>query len=150
MKKRAPTISRSRNRTMSRSENRGASAFRRRGVTPKSSRRISRRTRGGASTRARAGQRRHSGKLTTDHEQIRRWVEERGGLPATVKRTIRDRQQAGILRIDFPGFSGAQTLVPISWDEWFDMFEQRRLAFLYQDRSASGKPSRFNKLVCRQ
>ncbi len=99
--------------------------------------------------RARTGLRGQSAKLTTDHEQIRRWVEERGGHPATVKRTGRGRQQAGIIRIDFPGFSGVQSLKPIDWDEWFQMFEERQLAFLYQDRTAAGKQSRFNKLVSR-
>ncbi len=88
--------------------------------------------------------------MTTDHEEIRRWVEERGGHPATVSRTARGRQEAGILRIDFPGFRGQRSLKPISWDEWFQMFEERRLGFLHQNRTASGKPSRFNKLVCRE
>ncbi len=88
--------------------------------------------------------------MTTDHEQIRRWVEARGGHPATVKRTVRDHQAAGIIRIDFPGYSGAQTLEPITWDEWFDMFENRQLGFLYQDKTANGKQSRFNKLVARK
>ncbi len=77
-------------------------------------------------------------------------MEERGGHPATVTRTVHGKQPAGIIRIDFPGFSGAKTLKPISWDEWFEMFEERKLAFLKQDRTATGKPSRFNKLVCRK
>jgi hypothetical protein len=77
-------------------------------------------------------------------------VESRGGQPATVKRTVKGKQGAGVLRIDFPGFSGAQSLKPVSWDKWFEIFEERRLAFLYQDRTASGKPSRFNKLVGRK
>ncbi len=88
--------------------------------------------------------------MTTDHEEIRKWVEERGGHPATVKRTARGKQQAGIIRIDFPGFSGAESLKPITWDEWFDMFEERRLAFLHQKKTGSGKQSRFNKLVSRE
>ena len=28
-----------------------------------------------------------SSKIATDHEEIRKWAEERGGVPATVKRT---------------------------------------------------------------
>ncbi len=88
--------------------------------------------------------------LTTDHEEIRRWVEERGGHPATVKRTVKGKQPAGMLRIDFPGYSGAQSLKAISWDEWFQVFDERRLGFLRQDRTATGKVSRFNKLVCRK
>ena len=88
--------------------------------------------------------------MTTDHETIREWAEARDGHPATVKGALRRGQEAGILRIDFPGFSGARSLKSISWDEWFDVFEQRQLAFLYQECTATGKPSRFNKLVARE
>ena len=41
-------------------------------------------------------------KTTTDHDEIRRWVEERGGRPARVTDTGSDGDP-GILRIDFPG-----------------------------------------------
>ncbi len=85
-----------------------------------------------------------SAKATTDHDEIRRWVEERGGFPAHVKRTG-DESNPGVLRIDFPGYSGADTLERISWDEWFDWFDRDKLAFLYQ----SVKNSRFSKLVRR-
>jgi hypothetical protein len=51
------------------------------------------------------------------------------------------------LRIDFPGFKGEGTLQPISWDEWFRKFQERDLAFLYQSKTAAGKPSRFFKLI---
>jgi hypothetical protein len=37
---------------------------------------------------------------TTDHNTIRKWAEDRGGVPATVKATEEDGH-AGILRIDF-------------------------------------------------
>ena len=83
-------------------------------------------------------------KRTIDHDEIRRWVESRGGYPAHVKRTARDGDP-GVLRIDFPGFSGEETLEPIDWDTWFRKFEERQLAFLYQDEPES----RFNKLVHR-
>jgi len=85
---------------------------------------------------------------TTDHETIRTWVEERGGSPARVKRTGR-AGDPGILRIDFPGFSGQQSLEPISWDQFFAAFDRNQLAFIYQDRTRGGQPSRFNKLVAR-
>jgi len=85
-------------------------------------------------------------KATTDHETIRKWVEERGGCPARVKGTGRDGDP-GILRIDFPGFSGKQSLEGIAWDEFFAWFDNNGLAFIYQDRTRGGQPSRFNKLV---
>src|SRR3569833_2785922 len=41
--------------------------------------------------------------VTTDHNKIRHWVEERGGCPAAVKATER-KNDVGILRIDFPNY----------------------------------------------
>jgi hypothetical protein len=84
-------------------------------------------------------------KTTTDHKEIRKWVEAHGGRPAHVKQTGRGRDP-GILRVDFPGFSGEDTLEPMSWKEWFDAFEKHDLAFLYQDSPRS----RFSKLVDRE
>jgi hypothetical protein len=37
----------------------------------------------------------------------------------------------------------------VSWDRFFAEFEDRKLAFMYQERSASGKPSAFYRLVRR-
>jgi hypothetical protein len=90
-----------------------------------------------------------SSKVTTDHDEIKAWVEERGGFPATVKRTAADGD-LGILRIDFPGFSGEDSLERVDWGEWFEAFEQNELAFLHQDRTEAGEPSRFNKLISRE
>ncbi len=88
-------------------------------------------------------------KRTTDHNEIRRWVEERGGKPATVKRTG-GKDEAGILRINFPGYSGEESLEEISWDEFFRKFDEKKLAFLYQDKTSEGKESRFFKFVSRE
>ena len=85
---------------------------------------------------------------TTDHDEIRRWVEEHDGTPATVRGT-EDGDAAGVLRIDFPGGAGEDQLEHISWDEWFEKFDGEKLAFLYQERKASGEDSTFFKLVSR-
>ena len=87
-------------------------------------------------------------KVTTDHGEIRRWVEERSGHPACVKGT--GEGEPGVLRIDYPSFTGDQTLQRISWDEWFDKFDGSNLAFLYQEETADGGKSRFSKLVARE
>jgi hypothetical protein len=87
-------------------------------------------------------------KTTTDPAKIKRWVEERGGHPATVKST-KEADEPGLLRIDFPGYSGQQSLTRISWDEFFQKFEEKQLAFLYQDETKDGAQSRFCKLVSR-
>ena len=85
---------------------------------------------------------------TTDHNKIQKWVDERGGHPARVKGT-ESKNSPGLLRIDYPGFSGEESLEPISWEEFFDGFEKNGLAFLYQDKTADGKISRFSKLIDR-
>jgi hypothetical protein len=90
-----------------------------------------------------------SARPTTDHEEIRKWAEARGGKPACVKRTG-GKGDPGILRIDFPGYSGEETLEHISWDEWFEAFEANGLALIKQDRTGDGAVSRFNKLVSRE
>jgi hypothetical protein len=83
-------------------------------------------------------------KVTVDHEEIRKWVEERGGNPACVKGTG-GSNDPGLLRIDYPGFSGEETLQAIEWDEFFQGFDGNNLAFLYQPEG----DSRFSKLVNR-
>ncbi len=87
-------------------------------------------------------------KTTTDHKIIQRWVEERDGKPTSVKGTERDGE-AGLLRIDFPGYSGGDRLEEISWDEFFKKFDEKNLAFLYQEHTSSGEESRFFKLIGR-
>lgn len=86
--------------------------------------------------------------VTIDHEFIRKWAEERGARPAAVERTASDGD-IGIIRLDFPGYSGSDSLVEISWDEFFEKFEEKELALVYQDKTADGQKSNFNKLVSR-
>jgi len=87
-------------------------------------------------------------KTTTDHDEIRKWVEDHDGTPASVRGT-ENGGSAGVLRIDFPGGAGDDRLEPISWDEWFEKFDEEGLAFLYQERKVSGEDSTFFKLVSR-
>lgn len=84
---------------------------------------------------------------TVDHDRIRDWVEARHGHPARVKDTG-DGDDVGLLRIDFPGYSGEESLEEISWSEFFSKFEAKNLAFLYQN-SIDDDTSRFFKLVDR-
>lgn len=87
-------------------------------------------------------------KTTTNHDEIRRWVEERGGHPARVKETER-KGSPGLLRIDYPGYSGGESLEAISWDEFFVGFDKNNLVFLYQETLKDGSKSRFSKLIDR-
>lgn len=90
-----------------------------------------------------------SAKSTTDYAFIKKWAGERGGRPASVKRTGNDGDP-GIIRIDFPGYEGEDSLEEISWDQWFEQFESRGLALLYREERDGGEKDRFNKLVSRE
>jgi hypothetical protein len=83
---------------------------------------------------------------TTDHETIRRWAEERGGRPATVKAT-ESGGEPGVLRFDFGDQD--EGLEPISWEEFFQKFDEQGLAMVYQDETKDGQKSRFYKFVKR-
>lgn len=89
-------------------------------------------------------------KTTTNHGQIRRWAEARHGQPARVKGTGRRGGDPGMIRLDFPGYSGRGKLEPISWDQWFKSFDDNDLALVYQEKTAGGQRSNFNKLVGRE
>jgi hypothetical protein len=80
-----------------------------------------------------------------DQESIRSWAEDRGAVPASVKGTG-GGDDPGIIRLDFEGYSGEESLEPISWDDWFRKFETSRLALVVDDR---GSAPNFNKLVSR-
>ena len=89
----------------------------------------------------------HGSHTSIDHEEIRKWAEERGGEPACVRGTG-DKKDAGVIRIDFP--TGPEpSLQQITWDEWFEKFDHNKLALVYQEHTAAGEVSRFNKIVSR-
>lgn len=89
----------------------------------------------------------HEAQKTTDHKTIQKWVESRGGHPATVKGTPRNDENAGLRRIDYPGYSGEESLEQISWDDFFQKFDESNLALLYQEKTENGGTSRFSKFV---
>jgi hypothetical protein len=84
-----------------------------------------------------------SSNTTTDHDEIRKWAEARDGHPAM----IRTKGKGGVLRIDFG--EKEDDFEEVSWDEFFDVFDQNKLAFLYQDKTQDGGTSRFNKFIDR-
>ena len=87
----------------------------------------------------------HSSRQTTDHDEIRRWAEERGGHPASVRGTEARGEEAGLLRIKFRD----EDLEEIGWDEFFEKFDEEKLCFLYQDETSEGGKSRFFKFTQR-
>jgi len=90
-----------------------------------------------------------SAQPVTDHRRIREWAEARKAKPACVRGTG-GKNDSGMIRLDFPGFTGSETLQSISWDEWFRAFEENNLALLIQEETADGTQSNFNKLVSRE
>lgn len=84
-------------------------------------------------------------KKTTNRQEIKQWVEKRGGKPAKVKGTG-NKSDPGMLRISF---KKSGPLQEIGWDEFFEKFDESKLAFLCQEKTPLGKPSRFFKFVRR-
>ncbi|HEY8550267.1 MAG TPA: hypothetical protein VIL35_09950 [Vicinamibacterales bacterium] len=76
---------------------------------------------------------------TRDREAIRRWAERWNAEPATGT-AGRDINDGGAeIRFRFPGVSGLQAL---SWDEWFEVFDAKRLVFVYAEDVSGGPPLR--------
>jgi hypothetical protein len=91
----------------------------------------------------------HESKKTTDHDTIRRWVEARGGRPAAVAET-HEGDEVGVIRIAFaPAGDETEGLEEITWEEFFEKFEEKNLAFLHQEQTKDGGTSRFFKFVTR-
>jgi hypothetical protein len=101
-----------------------------------------------SSSKGRSSSSKSKAHTTTDHDEIRRWAEERGGKPSCVIGTG-GGDDPGLLRIDFPDYSGEGSLEPITWGEFFQKFDENNLALLYEEKTKDGQPSNFNKLVKR-
>ena len=84
---------------------------------------------------------------TTDHDKIKSWVEARDGHPATVSST-KSGEEPGMIKIEFPK-GDSDSLEKISWEDFFEKFEDSKLSFLYQEETSDGEKSRFCKLVNR-
>jgi hypothetical protein len=82
---------------------------------------------------------------TRDHDRIKEWAEARGAIPSTVPGTEHG-DHLGVLRLDFPGYGG-ERLAEVSWDEWFNTFDQRDLEFIFQEHTRDGSQSNFFKVI---
>lgn len=82
---------------------------------------------------------------TRSREVIQAWAEERGGRPATVSERQGDRPR--VLRFDFSDDDDENSrLEHIEWEDWFGVFEERQLVFIYQEHKADGAQSNFFRL----
>lgn len=91
----------------------------------------------------------NSSEKTHDHKEIKKWAEARNGIPAKIKGTGKDKGD-GVLRIHFPNHSDSDNFEEISWDDFFEEFDDSKLDFLYQDKKADGETSTFHKFVSRE
>ena len=79
-------------------------------------------------------------RLTADHAEIRRWVEEHGGRPGLVAgKDGRER-----LAVAFAADDGRD----VSWEEFFERFDRESLAFAYNP-DTNGETTETAKLVSR-
>ena len=87
-------------------------------------------------------------KTTTDHDEIKKWAESRGAKPAEVASTHKGNEP-GIIRLEFPKapHHNDSALSEISWEDFFKKFDDSDLEFVYQEKTADGEKSNFNKLV---
>ena len=89
-----------------------------------------------------------SATMTTNHDEIRKWVENRGGHPAVVADTENKGRGGGLLRIDYdePGGNDDDRLHRITWNAFFEIFDENDIAFLYDPDGES----RFSKFVAKE
>ncbi len=85
---------------------------------------------------------------TRSPEVIRDWSERRKATPVAATRGPEGKPRT--LRLDF-GDTGVRDgrgrlRESISWDDWLRVFQDRKLVFLYQERSRDGSDSSFFRL----
>ncbi|MBB6681500.1 hypothetical protein H4O20_08595 [Aequorivita sp. 609] len=84
-------------------------------------------------------------KTTDNHTTIRNWVEEREGVPAMTE-GIANKSMAGqMLRINF--HENKEFLNKISWDVFFEIFDENNFQLLYDERIIDGKKSNYYQFV---
>ena len=68
---------------------------------------------------------------TVKHDRITAWVARRHGVPARVRSTT------DAIRIKIG--NDDPRCEPISWEQWFEIFDGNNLAFVYEDPGYSSK-----------
>jgi hypothetical protein len=73
-----------------------------------------------------------AGGFTTDHEQIRCWIQHHHGAPARIPGPAASAGGGAItLRVDFLGRRPGPDLEHISWYQWFTAFDDAHLVFRF-------------------
>ena len=87
-------------------------------------------------------------KTTDNHITIKKWVEDRNGKPSLMDGIVPEKGGDEMLRIDFMDGSDGP-LHHISWDKFFEIFENTNLLFLYQEGIKVGEKSKSYKFIDR-
>lgn len=93
-------------------------------------------------------------KSTTDHAEIQKWAAKYDGKPQLIDDMDAKGDQIG-LRIDFPGrkddpLFGKDKIRDISWEEFFEKFEELELGFIYDDIENLKDPGSVSRFVKRE
>jgi hypothetical protein len=86
-------------------------------------------------------------KTTTDHNEIRRWAEDRGGRPVRVHGVFGKTGDATDLRIDFLFDKYDDDVEQISWEDFFAQLDREQMVLVYQTETEGGSTSRFARIV---
>ena len=85
---------------------------------------------------------------TTNHNEIQQWAEEKEGIPATLKNQDEEASNL-IIRILFSDDKNVDQAREIPWDQFFKLFEEHKLAFVYKHENFGGALSNFHRFVFR-
>lgn len=88
-------------------------------------------------------------RVTTNHNEIRKWIIDHGGVPACTEGREPPRENVGVLRVLFEGQQVSEKLVRMEWDEFFTKFDQAHLAFFYEEDIPDGKKNNYYKFISR-
>lgn len=86
-------------------------------------------------------------KVTYDHKLIQDWVESRKGKPAKMK-DEEIEEPVDELKVKFPN-ERTRNITLISWEEFFNEFDQEHLAFQFREKTPEGDESKFYKVIYR-
>lgn len=79
---------------------------------------------------------------TIDNDEIRSWIEERGGVPATIKGASEEGDEsADMLHISFD--PADPNMEEMDWEEFFERFENENLALVYDDAASQDEEHDF-------
>jgi len=79
---------------------------------------------------------------TIDNDEIRSWIEERGGVPATLKGALEEGDEsADMLHISFD--PNDANMEEMDWEEFFERFENENLALVYDDAATQDEEHDF-------